>query len=235
MRDRTVICVNWLTRIGSAWFTHMCDIICECKWVSMSECVCVCVIIRSYVWHHMCDITCVTSYVWHHMCVRMERWWSWGSCVMWIMHVQGGEDQKDALSLQVIFHKRALQLLALLRKITCNWAHGKPRGFPEPPRATGIGPEPLRMVHPKSLILPFFSQNRKSQMSDLKSDVTTRRPIADRTSASIVLFRPPIRDWTFPNTRRPIWIRTLHLKSDFKSGSPPISKQTEKIKGKRAC
>jgi len=37
--------------------------------------------------------------------------------------VQGGEDASDALSLQVNFRKRALQLVVLLRKETCNSRH----------------------------------------------------------------------------------------------------------------
>jgi len=39
--------------------------------------------------------------------------------------IQGGEDPKDALSLEVILRKRALQLVALLRKMTCNLRHPK--------------------------------------------------------------------------------------------------------------
>jgi len=37
--------------------------------------------------------------------------------------VQGGEDPQDALSLHVIFLKRALKLVALLQKMTCNVRH----------------------------------------------------------------------------------------------------------------
>ena len=37
--------------------------------------------------------------------------------------VQGGEDPQDALSLQVISHKRTLYIVALLRKMTCNLRH----------------------------------------------------------------------------------------------------------------
>ena len=43
---------------------------------------------------------------------------------------QGGEDPQDALSLQVIFRNRALQLVALLRKMTCNLRH--PTGLRHP-------------------------------------------------------------------------------------------------------
>ena len=46
---------------------------------------------------------------------------------IWSIHVYipvlGGEDAQDALSLQVIFRKRAVQLVALLRKETCNLRH----------------------------------------------------------------------------------------------------------------
>jgi len=44
--------------------------------------------------------------------------------------VQGGEDPYDALSLQVIFRKRALSLVALLRKVSCNLRH--PMGLRHP-------------------------------------------------------------------------------------------------------
>ena len=37
--------------------------------------------------------------------------------------VQGGEDPQHALSFEVIFRKRALQLVALGRKETCNLRH----------------------------------------------------------------------------------------------------------------
>jgi len=37
--------------------------------------------------------------------------------------VQGGEDPWDALSLQVISRKKALYVVALLRKETCNSRH----------------------------------------------------------------------------------------------------------------
>ena len=50
-------------------------------------------------------------------------------CRQWCV-VQGGEDPKDALSLQAIFRKRALELVALLRKVTCNLRH--PMGLRNP-------------------------------------------------------------------------------------------------------
>jgi len=37
--------------------------------------------------------------------------------------VQCGEDLENALSLEVIFCKRALQLVALLQKMNCNLRH----------------------------------------------------------------------------------------------------------------
>ena len=39
------------------------------------------------------------------------------------MSVLGGEDDQDAISLWVIFCKRALQFVALLRKEPCNFRH----------------------------------------------------------------------------------------------------------------
>jgi len=44
--------------------------------------------------------------------------------------VQGGEDPQDALSVEVIFCKRALQVVALLRQMTCNFRH--PMGLRHP-------------------------------------------------------------------------------------------------------
>ena len=46
--------------------------------------------------------------------------------------VQGGEDPQDPLSLQVIFRERALYLVALLRKMTCNLR--QPTGLSHPVR-----------------------------------------------------------------------------------------------------
>ena len=44
--------------------------------------------------------------------------------------IQGGKDPCNALSLQVIFRKRALELVALLRKTTCNLRY--PMGLRHP-------------------------------------------------------------------------------------------------------
>jgi len=38
-------------------------------------------------------------------------------------YMPGGQDPEDAFSLQVVFRKRALELVALLRKMTCNIRH----------------------------------------------------------------------------------------------------------------
>ena len=46
------------------------------------------------------------------------------------MIVQGGQDAQDALSFQVIFCKRALKLVALLRIETCNFRHSMRLGHP---------------------------------------------------------------------------------------------------------
>ena len=35
-------------------------------------------------------------------------------------YIPGGQDPEDAFSLQVVFRKRALELVALLRKMACN-------------------------------------------------------------------------------------------------------------------
>jgi len=44
--------------------------------------------------------------------------------------VQGGVESYDALSLQVIFRERALYIVALLRKMTCNLRHPMPLRHP---------------------------------------------------------------------------------------------------------
>ena len=45
------------------------------------------------------------------------------TAIMLVYKVQGGENPQDALSVQLIFRKRALQMVALLRKETCNFRH----------------------------------------------------------------------------------------------------------------
>jgi len=55
----------------------------------------------------------------------------------------------------------------------------------------------------------YFWRDRTSHTSDLRSDVATRRPIADRMSVSGVLFRRPIRNRMSPKMRRPIWNQKL--------------------------
>jgi len=47
-----------------------------------------------------------------------------------VYQIQGGVDSYDDLSLQVIFRKRALELVAILRKMTCNLRH--PMGLRHP-------------------------------------------------------------------------------------------------------
>ena len=44
--------------------------------------------------------------------------------------VQGGVESHDALSLQVTFRERALYIVALLRKMTCNLRHPMPLRHP---------------------------------------------------------------------------------------------------------
>jgi len=46
---------------------------------------------------------------------------------------------------------------------------------PEPPRATGVGPEILQVMYPRTLIFLFFFRNRTSETCDLKSDVSDLR------------------------------------------------------------
>jgi len=84
----------------------------------------------------------ICLYVRVRVCIHIRNyskiWWSVTQCstVLQTMHsatvicvtlsvlqLQGGKDPQDALSLQVIFCKRALWLLALLRKMTCNLWH----------------------------------------------------------------------------------------------------------------
>jgi len=68
---------------------------------------------------------CVTWFI-HVSCIRLIH-----LCVTWLVHwcpvaaclhtrLQGGEDPQDTLSFKGIFRKRALWLVALLRKMTCN-------------------------------------------------------------------------------------------------------------------
>ena len=96
---------------------------------------------------HSCDMT--HPFMWHDLSIHVARktwllhtcdmtpshlWRDWVICNMTVSDVymnhpftwrpvQGGEGAKGALSLQVIFRKRALQLIALLLKETCNWRH----------------------------------------------------------------------------------------------------------------
>ena len=58
---------------------------------------------------------------WLHYSARMGKL---------IRTLHGGEDTSDALSLQGIFRKRALWLVSLLQKITCNLRH--PMGLRHP-------------------------------------------------------------------------------------------------------
>jgi len=53
-------------------------------------------------------------------------------------------------------------------KMTCNWARGKWRGFPEPPCATGVGPEGLQ-ISASTCSLYFFQLiwNRTSLRSQI--------------------------------------------------------------------
>jgi len=46
------------------------------------------------------------------------------------MAIQGGVESYDALPLQVIFRERALYIVALLRKMTCNLRHPMPLRHP---------------------------------------------------------------------------------------------------------
>jgi len=59
---------------------------------------------------HVCAMT--------HSYILLFLAYAWHDVLIYVL--QGGEDPQDALSLLVIFRKRALQLVALLWKMTCN-------------------------------------------------------------------------------------------------------------------
>ena len=67
--------------------------------------------------------------------------------------VHGGEDPQDALSLQVIFRKRALELVALLREMTCNLRHSMHLRHPVVPNA------PQRSINIGGIDTGFFCTN----------------------------------------------------------------------------
>jgi len=60
--------------------------------------------------------------------------------VCWVTHmcIQGGVESYDALSLQGIFRKRALYIVALLRKMTCNLRHPMTLHYPVTVPSYGI-------------------------------------------------------------------------------------------------
>jgi len=118
-----------------------------------------------------------------------------------------------------MFRKRALWLVAFLRKETCNWARVKRRSFSPGAAARHRGLSHCRWWI-QALIFHFLARNWMSQTSDLKSDVATRHALADRTSAISVLFRRPIRNLTSPKMTSPIWNPTL--KSDVLASPFPL-------------
>jgi len=67
---------------------------------------------------YMCDKT--HSFVRHDSFILVTWIIHFSIGMVWISSVQSGEDSQDALFWWVIFRKRALWLVALLRKMTCN-------------------------------------------------------------------------------------------------------------------
>jgi len=82
--------------------------------------------IHIYVYIHMCIYINTYIYVYTyiyiyiHKCVHICDIYIHTYTCMVALDAQGGENPHNALSLEVIFRKRALQLVTLLRKMTCN-------------------------------------------------------------------------------------------------------------------
>jgi len=76
---------------------------------------------RAHVYLRSVTYWCISVVL--HSFVALELysyfWLIWALCV----ELQSGKDPEDAVSLKVMFRKRALHLVALLRKMTCNVRH----------------------------------------------------------------------------------------------------------------
>jgi len=79
--------------------------------------------------------------------------------------LQGGGDPPDTLSLQVIFCKRALKLVALLRKMTCNLRH------------------PMGLRHP---VLLLSTTLRAAQLVNMYPPILHQSALKRRTSVRIL-------------------------------------------------
>ena len=117
---------------------------------------------------------------------------------LWIWHLklessvskQGGKDPQDALSLQVVFRKRALELVALLRKITCNFRH--PMGLRHPVRWVSV-----EMVSVETNF--FFSRDvclsKWVTLLKMTSDTRVRTPADSRPREKTSLLRKTSLFW----------------------------------------
>jgi len=66
-----------------------------------------------------------------YYCTREMLYLAVEEYVVWSnLAIQGGVESYDALSLLVIFRERALYMVALLRKMTCNLRHPMPLRHP---------------------------------------------------------------------------------------------------------
>jgi len=96
-------------------------LLCDAKCCSVLQCV----VVRCKVMH---------SEVYSHFIQGMQNLLNQSSTIsvysFYTAHVQGGVESQDALPIKVIFRKRALQSVALLRKMTCDLRH--PMGFRHP-------------------------------------------------------------------------------------------------------
>jgi len=131
---------------------------------------------------------------------------------------------------------------------------------PKPPRTKGVRPEPIRMCYSPCewciVLLSFFHfspRNRTSETPDLELDatslrrrswrlgsdlelhVTTRRLIADLTSASseTLVYTSDPKSHASQNETS-VDKSDMEPKSYFRWGRPPISQNMDKINGKRA-
>jgi len=100
------VCIYIYMYLYTCMYIHICICIYVCIFIYVS------VYIYVYIYICICIYVCLYIYV-----VRGSQTHQWG------LSLQGGEDAQDALSLYVIFRKRALELVALLPKMTCNLRH----------------------------------------------------------------------------------------------------------------
>jgi len=113
--------------------------------------------------------------------------------------IQGGEDPKDALSLQVIFRKRALLLLAFLREMTCDLRH--PMSLRHPVvNSAGLF---LENVCPPRVAIDFLSQMRR-----VMTHTATQCKILQRTATHCNALQHIA---THCNTLRHIFFPQLHV------------------------